>query len=471
MAWYNTGYLYKKQITIDHTKVSGGSSLTNFPVLIAETVDDMLRTVPNGGKVVNASGYDIIFTDSTESTKLDHEIESYTALSGAIVMWVRIPTLSASANTTIFMYFGNSSISVSQENKTGVWDSNFKAVWHLKEATGSDVSDSTSNGASATQNNSPIQGAGKIDGSLAFNGSSQYLSVSSNAANASGDKTIETWINASSFANNGGTVQRAITNNIDGTSAYQIDLDLGGIFMWIVNDSLGQNIVSNSGSSTGIWYYLVGTYVASTHIVALYINGAVAADNGGEFGFGIGDLGMNLGRRTDGIGYFSGSLDEIRVSDVARSAGWIATEYNNQSSPSTFASFGATIVLSTLVITNAGHNMLRDGMSGAASTKITYVALGTSGAAPSVSDTRLGAETFRKLVSSYTNGTSPGEILVTMYLAPGDDLSDSIWEVGFFGGNATSAANSGVLLAHGLYNHSRPATATESIQFRLDLTI
>lgn len=34
--------------------------------------------------------------------------------------------------------------------------------------------------------------------------------------------------------------------------------------------------------------------------------------------------------------YFSGSIDEVRVSNIARSADWIATEYNNQSSPSTF---------------------------------------------------------------------------------------------------------------------------------------
>jgi methylaspartate ammonia-lyase len=36
-----------------------------------------------------------------------------------------------------------------------------------------------------------------------------------------------------------------------------------------------------------------------------------------------------------------GTLDEVRVSSTARSAGWIATEYNNQSSPSTFYTVGA----------------------------------------------------------------------------------------------------------------------------------
>ena len=38
--------------------------------------------------------------------------------------------------------------------------------------------------------------------------------------------------------------------------------------------------------------------------------------------------------------YFSGAINEVRVSSIGRSADWIATEYNNQSNPSTFASMG-----------------------------------------------------------------------------------------------------------------------------------
>ncbi|SRR6266571_9050753 len=125
--------------------------------------------------------------------------------------------------------------------------------------------------------------------------------------------------------------------------------------------------------------------------------------------------------------------------------------------------------MSAITITNSGLNLLRDGVSGANTPKITYVALGTSSTAPAATDTQLGAESFRKAVTSYTNGASTGEVLINMYLGPGDDVGDSIAEVGFFGGNATGTANSGVLLAHGLYSHTK--LGTESIQFQLDLTI
>ena len=39
--------------------------------------------------------------------------------------------------------------------------------------------------------------------------------------------------------------------------------------------------------------------------------------------------------------FWNGTIDEVRISSSARSADWIAAEYNNQSSPSTFYNFGA----------------------------------------------------------------------------------------------------------------------------------
>ena len=43
---------------------------------------------------------------------------------------------------------------------------------------------------------------------------------------------------------------------------------------------------------------------------------------------------------TDGTGYFNGAIDEVRLSNVARSAAWISTEYNNQYAPASFYVIG-----------------------------------------------------------------------------------------------------------------------------------
>ena len=36
----------------------------------------------------------------------------------------------------------------------------------------------------------------------------------------------------------------------------------------------------------------------------------------------------------------AGTLDEVRLSTIERNAGWVTTEYNNQSSPGTFITVG-----------------------------------------------------------------------------------------------------------------------------------
>lgn len=123
----------------------------------------------------------------------------------------------------------------------------------------------------------------------------------------------------------------------------------------------------------------------------------------------------------------------------------------------------------TYTLTTAGHNLFRDGAQGAVNPKITYAALGTSSTAPTANDTRLGAEIFRKKVTSYTNTGATGETIISLYLAPGEVVGVNLAEVGFFGGNsATNTANSGVLFARGLYSHIK--TNLESITFPLDLT-
>jgi hypothetical protein len=125
--------------------------------------------------------------------------------------------------------------------------------------------------------------------------------------------------------------------------------------------------------------------------------------------------------------------------------------------------------MSTIQVTDAGANLYRDSSKGSSVPKITYVALGTSTTSPTAADTKLGNEVYRKAVTSFTNG-SAGEIFINMYLGPLDAVGDDIEEVGFFGGSsATSSANTGVLLARGLWHHN-PKTNLESIQFQLDFT-
>jgi hypothetical protein len=73
----------------------------------------------------------------------------------------------------------------------------------------------------------------------------------------------------------------------------------------------------------------------------LYVNGSQAAQTSDTGSKALTPPIPRLGRHaTSTTQFLNGSLDEFRVSNIARSADWIKTEYNNQSSPGTFHSLG-----------------------------------------------------------------------------------------------------------------------------------
>jgi hypothetical protein len=384
-AWYSTGgtWKYRKALHINHLKVPN-TDQANFPVLVTLT-DANLKTVTNGGHVQSANGYDIIFIAADGSTKLDHEIEKYDGTTGTLVAWVRIPSLSSTTDTNLYMYFGNLAATDSQ-NKTGVWNengaNNFKAVWHLGEAgTNPTVNDSTSNA-----NNSSTQawtsGTGMIGGGGVFNGSSQYIDVGSGSSlnfDASGSFSAGAWIK-SSFSS--GSANDIIVNSWIASGAnpgwtFYTEGAAGKLKFYA---SRGANLGYFIGSrvvADNTWHYVSMTYNNQT--VTFYVDGVY--DASGSLSSNIGSGAMNTSGYKSLLGanyntsnnnftnYINGSIDEVRVSSVARSADWIKAEYNNVSSPSTFitadaeeapfsSTFAAWDYRKSVTVTNANASNL-----------------------------------------------------------------------------------------------------------------
>ena len=129
-----SSYGYQKVITIDHTNI--GSNLTDYPLLIDAQDNDLTSTV-NGGHVQSSSGYDIAFYDKN-TNKLDHEIELYNETTGKYVAWVKIPTVSSSEDTKVFMVYGKSGVTTNPST-VATWNDDFLAVYHFSD----DVSSTT----------------------------------------------------------------------------------------------------------------------------------------------------------------------------------------------------------------------------------------------------------------------------------------------------------------------------------------
>jgi hypothetical protein len=96
-AWLS-GWSYRKQITIDQTRVD--SDLINFPVYIFL---DPARSGSGLASKIRDDGYDIRFTSSDGTTVLSYERESYFETSGHSMghFWVKVPVVSGIADTVI----------------------------------------------------------------------------------------------------------------------------------------------------------------------------------------------------------------------------------------------------------------------------------------------------------------------------------------------------------------------------------
>jgi len=187
-------YEYHKKVTVDHTRVGGAADLANFPILVSIQNDEQLKTTANGGQVAKAGGWDIIFTsDAAGVSQLDHEVESYDGASGSLVAWVRLPSLSVSEDTVFYLHYGNSAEPGATENPEGVWDSNYRGVWHLNEATDATNMDSTQYSNDGSPSGSPAATtAGKIGPALDFTDSNDFVNVGT--CGIFENLTLEGWV-------------------------------------------------------------------------------------------------------------------------------------------------------------------------------------------------------------------------------------------------------------------------------------
>jgi hypothetical protein len=346
-AWYDTSWSNRKAITIDHTKVSGSSSLSNFPMLFSLT-DANLRTVPNGGATGKNDGTDLLFTSSDGMTKLDDELESYNPGTGNVIAWVRIPTLSNTTDTVIYLYYGNAS-AIDQQNKTGVWDSNYQGVYHLPNGSSLSVTDSTSHNNGGVDHGATAAPA-EIDGGASFNSaSSQYVDFGNpSSLQITGALTIEAWVKFTGSFRNGiypGILSKFSNSPYNGYELVLAANDAGALsnklYLQVANGGTLYTAFANNAIAANTWYHVVAVYNGS--VGNIYINGSAQSSSfSASSAIGATSGNLHLGHLSAESSHFwDGLIDEARVSNVARSADWIATEYNNHSSPSTFYSVGS----------------------------------------------------------------------------------------------------------------------------------
>jgi MSHA biogenesis protein MshQ len=297
-----------------------------------------LATVANGGKVQNSNGYDIIAAaDTAGSTPYDFERVSWSASTGQISMWIRVPTVSHTVDTTLYILYGNTSISTDQQNASGAWTGGstnaFGGMWHFAEGGSGAVTviDSTGNsngfwnssaGAYTTGITAPNAGSftGSNSADLNDTGYSPTASISYGG-----------WVKLGQL----GSVQRVIAK-WDGSHTWLLEVGSGNTWNGYLN-APGHGTVAAS-SSTGVdqtnWHRTIVTYDGS--LIRLYVDGTQVATQAQTGAISTNSHVILAGINEGLTAYLKGTMQDLFVISSVLSADWITADYNNSNSPSTF---------------------------------------------------------------------------------------------------------------------------------------
>jgi len=322
--WYNSSWEKRKLITINSTNIA--TPLIDFPFLINFTDTDLRDDA-------QADGDDILFTNFDNSSKLAHEIERYTSSNGYLSAWVRIPILSNTTDTQIYMYYNNSAAS-NQQNITGTWNENYNGVWHLND----DFLDSTIISQDCT-NNGGTDVLGYIADGQDHDGTNDYLICGT--LNGTIQRTIsnqttwQAWMNNDDHGtgNDQDIIVRTGTSNVNTIFAWEFYTTDGA------NSRPMQGLITTQGaarSTTGdpfledSWNLMHWVADLDTDATELYSNGTAVGASGTTSNDWPDILrSLHLMGRSGNTDVPNASFDEIRFSQVQLSDDWIDYEYCN----------------------------------------------------------------------------------------------------------------------------------------------
>ena len=325
------GWTWRREITIDAGVL--GLGLTDFPLLVR--VDNSRIEYDATNPVVP----DVRFYDGEIATALDFEVERWNP-EGDSYFWVRIPALEdTDAGRSLWIYYGNEAPPAAPA-ASAVWTDSFVGVWHMQEAAGGGVTDSTGNGHDATLDGGGVQlrVADPLGGALLVDASSSVLRVPAAASLFPGQSvTLEGWANPARVDS---ASRRAIVRMRDSFELRSIAEDSGDPgtaqgAVWF-ETSTERNVTASGPTAQDTWTYFAMTFDQASGEFSLYRNGALdqTRDPPAE---PMVDAGTDLEMGLEAYGL----IDEVRVSSVARSAAWMSAQ--NLSMTDALLTFGPAV--------------------------------------------------------------------------------------------------------------------------------
>jgi len=302
--------------------------LRNFPALI------ILNSQIQGfgyDQFASIDGGDLRFSDEYGS-ELKFEIEKWDA-QGNSYIWVQVPSVK-DQNSYIWAYWDNSEETILPSYTTdgSVWSEGFSGVWHMSKPDVKDSLNKNNGKANGTQTVEGIIGSAQhflpdIKSHINFNRVTSELDIEK-------DITIEAWVKPLSSKNIVGIVTKG-----SGWGEYNLHLKGGSLkpsfelkpFM----PDAAKAPVGKSSLQIGQWYHICGTWDGT--VARLYVNGIMEAERKGKGIIDSQSHTMRIGAIENRL--TPSEIDEVRISNVSRTAEWIWTSWQNQFNNNDFCQY------------------------------------------------------------------------------------------------------------------------------------
>jgi hypothetical protein len=316
------GWQYSRKLYLNTSSSGAGikGTVLSFPVLVRLTDSTFSFNEAKSG------GNDLRFAKS-DGTMLPFSVERWDRAAGVAEIWVKVDTVYGDDSTrSLVMLWGNAA-AVSASSNAGVFgrDNGFAAVWHLD----ADCRDASGNGHDGT-NFGATDVAGIVGTSKKFNGSDSI--VINGLLGSPKELTLSAWVAVDTTVPSGQEVV-SIGDAVLLRSEETVNKAGAGAYFYTSADTFVPVSSGRFFAKTG-WHHVAFTFNNTTHEQSLYIDGSLATTFDDVDSINYAKAGVNTLIGAHGIGKKTfnsrGTVDEVRVCAVARSADWIKLCYMNQ---------------------------------------------------------------------------------------------------------------------------------------------
>ena len=296
MAWWHGSWDYKKEIQIDGTSLEIPD---NYQLKLEVPYTSNMNTTFQDWRVVN----------STDTGVLNYWVEKNTTSTNATI-WIKIPEISNSSNTTIYEYYGND-VATTTSSATNTLGANIQDFWTFSGDAGDRIGshDGSVTGATLTTGY-----RGDANNAYDFDGNDEIVVTDHSDFDLQNNFTISMWV----YVDDLSAVRGLISKFWDGsTRAWESYITTAGTIVFLIRpsgDPSDTSILSDTGTiSTGSWYHIAIRYNSTKY--QWFVNGSYSGTAITKASPNTNNANVNFGDRshTSSHLYLDGKIDDLRI--------------------------------------------------------------------------------------------------------------------------------------------------------------